>query len=424
MTDARMQSATEGLEVIIGEFAQWVKTLAEKAQRMRHAQDLQELEELVRDEGQRLLGRLFETMLQQAVDARQEPARTCPDCGGRRRHQGVRRRTLRSSLGILSTHGVYWRCPVCGLCGHTADCLMPESFSGLLKQLTGLLGASLASFHKAEVVARRVLNVELDDETIRRHCLSAGWQASGDRDAPPPRVPAGQTLLGSCDGTMVRTRQTGWREVKGFRFEHESGCFGGASLEPAGTFLSRLKRAADRVGQQQAGRCVFLSDMAEWIRLGVAGHLPAWQHIGDYWHATQHIYAAGKVIYGERDPRSEKWGLYWSRRLKRYGATALVERMRRVVLHYRELSKQSELLKLIRFLCKHADRMDYPTYQAADLPIGSGAMESFCKQLTGRLKGPGMFWSVKNVTPMAMLVSRWCLEPERFAGVKQVSPAA
>ncbi len=94
-----------------------------------------------------------------------------------------------------------------------------------------------------------------------------------------------------------------------------------------------------------------------------------------------------------------------------------VREMRRTVLCYRELDKQSELLKLIRFLNKHADRMDYPQYQATDLPIGSGPMESFCKQLSGRMKGPGMFWSVRNVTPMAMLVSRWSLEPERFAGL-------
>jgi len=69
MTDAWMRSATEGLEVVIVEFAQRVKTLAEKAQRMRHDQNLQLPEERVGDHGQRLLGRLFETMLQPAIRA-------------------------------------------------------------------------------------------------------------------------------------------------------------------------------------------------------------------------------------------------------------------------------------------------------------------------------------------------------------------
>jgi len=59
---------------------------------------------------------------------------------------------LRSSLGDIAIEGIYWRCPVCGCCGET---LMPGSLSGLLQQLTALLGASLASFHKAEVAPQR-----------------------------------------------------------------------------------------------------------------------------------------------------------------------------------------------------------------------------------------------------------------------------
>jgi hypothetical protein len=86
-------------------------------------------------------------------------------------------------------------------------------------------------------------------------------------------------------------------------------------------------------------------------------------------------------------------------------------------MFYRDTKRQSRVLALARFLDKHASRMDYPSYQARGLPIGSGPMESFCKQLTARLKGPGMFWSTANVTPMAHLVSRWSLEPERFIEV-------
>jgi len=49
--------------------------------------------------------------------------------------------------------------------------------------------------------------------------------------------------------------------------------------------------------------------------------------------------------------------------------------------------------------------MDYPAYVRQGWPIGSGAMESFCKQLARRLKGPGMRWSLSNIDPMAALVS-------------------
>jgi hypothetical protein len=100
---------------------------------------------------------------------------------------------------------------------------------------------------------------------------------------------------------------TGWREVKGYRFEHAGGRFGGASLEPAEVFLPRLRRAADRVGQDNAGRRVFLSDMAAWITKGVEAHLPDWEMIADFYHASEHVHKAGESIYGDRHPTAAKW---------------------------------------------------------------------------------------------------------------------
>jgi hypothetical protein len=87
--------------------------------------------------------------------------------------------------------------------------------------------------------------------------------------------------------------------------------------------------------------------------------------------------------------------------------------LRRVVRNYRKLEQQTAVLALIRFLEKHADRLDYPAYEAAGLPISSGPMESFCKQIGLRMKGPGMHWAVRHVTPMALLVSRWSLDPQQ-----------
>ncbi|MHC4073433.1 MAG: hypothetical protein ACYSWW_21920 [Planctomycetota bacterium] len=46
-------------------------------------------------------------------------------------------------------------------------------------------------------------------------------------------------------------------------------------------------------------------------------------------------------------------------------------------------------------------------YKSRGYPISSGTMESFCKQLGQRMKGPGMRWNINNVTAMATLVSLW-----------------
>ena len=226
-------------------------------------------------------------------------------------------------------------------------------------------------------------------------------------------VSSGEPLLGSCDGTSVHTRETAWREVKAFRFEHSCGCYGGAYLERVGQFVPQMVKAAARLKAEQACQKLFLSDMAEWITDAVARDLPGWTHIADYWHACQHLFPPGEELYGKNDPRAEKWSRYWCRRLRMYGANAMSDRLRKLALYYTNLKHQRAVLDVAAFFSKHADRMKYPEYEQKEWPIGSGPMESFCKQIGLRMKGPGMRWCVKNVSPMASLVSRWSLDGER-----------
>jgi hypothetical protein len=57
--------------------------------------------------------------------------------------------------------------------------------------------------------------------------------------------------------------------------------------------------------------------------------------------------------------------------------------------------------------------MQYPTYQAAGWPIGSGMVESAHKRvLQARLKGAGMQWTVPNVN--AMLALRVAIDNDRW----------
>ena len=400
------------LSMIVTKFGDWVKELALQSSGIKCEQDVQALECRLRDGGREMVRQLLQSMLQTQLDRRREEGRVCVKCSARRRNHGVRPRQILSSLGELSIRGVYWRCPSCGDCGHAAEELLGESMSGLMRGLVCLLGVSLASFDKAELVSRRLLGVAVDDDRIRRLCLREGWTAARQEDTPPVPVKPGGELIGSCDGTSVRTRETGWREVKAYRFEHEDGCHGGAYLEKAEVFVSRMVQAADQLGASGAGRRLFLSDMAVWITQAVSQKMPDWKHIADYWHACQHIHQAGEKIYGKESPEARKWSGYWSRRLRRYGAAGVDERIRKTVMCYQDPTQQRAVLELVRFLQRHEQQMDYAAYEKQNWTISSGPMESFCKQIGQRMKGPGMRWSVKNVTPMAAMVSRWSLEPE------------
>jgi hypothetical protein len=313
----------------------------------------------------------------------------------------------------VTVRGIYWKCHFGHGCEHSADALAGESMSRLMRGLVCLLGVSLASFDKAELVAKRILGVKVDDDTIRLLCQKEGWEAVRQQDAEPKPVDNGEELVGSCDGTSVNTRETGWREVKAFRFEHAGGRYGGAYLERVAQFSPQMVKATERLQAGQAGHRLFLSDMAQWIIDTVARDLPDWVHIADYWHACQHIFPPGETLYGKDDPRAGKWSRYWCRRLRRYGARAVEDRLCSLSLYYKDLKHQCAVLDLAAFLRRHADRMDYPTYEQNGWTISSGPMESFCKQIGLRMKGPGMRWNEGNVSPMASLVSRWSLDGER-----------
>jgi hypothetical protein len=400
------------LESIVAEFSHWVKGLAPSPASLRTPADLAALEQDVAVRIKQVERDLLGTLVQAAVASQQAAQRCCPGCRQPRRNKGVRTCRVLLASGEVTVAGCYWHCPVCGTGGHSAASLLPASLSLRMQQLICLLGASLASFDKAEVVARRLLLVALDDDRIRRTCLRAGEELQQPAAPAPPAVAPGQMLLGSCDGTMVHTRQDRWREIKGFRFEHPGGRWGGAFLEDAATFTPRLHTAAEQLAAARAGTCLFVSDAAEWISRAVAKELPGWTHILDIYHASTHVQTCGEVLYGRDSPQAARWTRYWSGRLKRHGARYVANRLTELARYLFLRRKQGAVLTLVRYLRKHQGQMNYPAYLAQGWPIGSGPMESFCKQLGLRLKGPGMRWNLASVTPMAQLVSRWCLDPQ------------
>ena len=395
-----MDELTNG---IMADFRAWVKDLLEEAEKIGNRAGAEALESRVRTEGQRLLGNLWERLLQQTLD-RQKEARVCPRCGGRRRHKGVRPRGLISSVGHVRLKGPYWYCPQCCTGEHALDALAPESVSRLARELICLMGTCLGGFAKGSKVCEKALGIKLDEETVRTLCLKEGHRVLESPPIPPP-VPQDADLVGSCDGTMVNTLQDGWRELKAYRFEHVGGRHAGAYLESAEEFMPRVRKAALAMKASRAGRMIWVSDAAEWIDKGISVQLPDAKRIVDIWHARQHIHEAARKIFGEGTAEAQRWGRRYSEELRQDGGRGVWHSLRRV--RYKDLARQEALEALLGYLDRHADRLDYPTYERFGYPISSGGMESFCKQLGQRLKGPGMRWSIPNVNPMAALVCLW-----------------
>jgi hypothetical protein len=387
------------MQEMVSQMAGWVKSLAEDSQQLDDAGSAQQLERRVREEGRQMLGSLFEKLIQNALD-HQEPARTCPRCGGRRRHKGRRRRGLLSSVGAIGVWGPYWYCPSCGG-DHALESLADGSVSGVMREMLCLLGTALASFTKASAASEKLLGVRVSEAFIRRLCESEGRKVV----IQPAKVEPGQRVTGSCDGTMVHTTQQGWKELKAYQFCYGQHKHGRAYWETSEQFTPRLRQAAVTMQAGRSPEFFWVSDAAEWIDKGVRVQLPSAIRIIDIWHAWQHVHEAAREVY----PNDEGKALAWARRycgdLEDEGGKALWRRLRHA--KYQDPKRQEAVERLRAYLLRHADRLDYPTYKAHGWPISSGPMESFCKQLGQRLKGPGMRWSLPNLDPMAALVSLW-----------------
>lgn len=386
-------------ERIVSQFQGWVKSLAQKSEELRTSEDTAAFEKQFRDESLRMIGSMFESLLQNALD-HQDENRTCPKCGRRRRHKGRRRRGLLSSVGAIRLEGTYWYCSDCGG-QHVADTLAPESTSRPMQQLLCLLGTSMASFAKASFAGNKLLGIRVSDATIRRLCHKHGLKIPID----PVSVESQTDVFGSCDGTMVNTRQSGWKELKAYQFRHGTNKHGRAYLEPSSKFVPRLRQAAIAMRAGEAQHMFWVSDAAGWIDKGVQEQLPMAIRIIDIWHAREHIHEASRGIYPDKDDKARQWAQRYCEVLEDSGGYALWNRLRHA--RYAEPDRQKSVEVLRRYLHKNSDRLAYPAYKSRGYPISSGTMESFCKQLGQRMKGPGMRWNIGNVTPMATLVSLW-----------------
>ncbi len=114
----------------------------------------------------------------------------------------------------------------------------------------------------------------------------------------------------------------------------------------------------------------------------------------DYYHASQRLATISEALNIDAAARSA-----WSERVRKlllqpggWGrAMRSVAKMK--LLHGYLPSKADDARKAERYLRRYRRYMNYSELKAADLPCGSGIVESACKQIvTERMKLSGMRW--------------------------------
>src|SRR6266704_2731150 len=278
-------------------------------------------------------------------------------------------------------------------------------------------------YESARELLQDLLGVQVSKATTRRVTLATGQaqlsvcETQVERlKQEAPQAPAGaekQVLSG--DGAMVHLVGGEWAEVKTLALGEVTRNTRGEVCTQQLSYCSRLFDAASfeqatllethRRGLDQAAEVCAVQDGAEWLQGLVDYHRPDAVRILDFAHAASAVSEIGEAVRAAGGRLPAKWLEGVLHQLKHQGPQRVLTHLAWLTARYPSEASQEKL----NYLQKREAHMQYPTYQAAGWPIGSGNVESANKVVVeARLKGAGMRWARHNVNSMLVLRNAVC----------------
>jgi len=162
---------------------------------------------------------------------------------------------------------------------------------------------------------------------------------------------------------------------------------------------------AARCGMLTAPEVIFISDGGTWCNTVAEMYFKDATRILDWYHLSEHIWETGRKLYPQDEKAAGRWVNTCLTHLHDCSGIGLLRHLERSRT-CREAGEQAILDELIGYVRPRLAITDYVDYRAAGYVIGSGMMESTCKQLvTQRLKGTGMQWSEAGALAMTGLIA-------------------
>jgi hypothetical protein len=305
-----------------------------------------------------------------------------------------------------------------------------------LAPLLALAGVETAFEEGCELVERFLL-FEVSDNTLRKETQVFGqlqanteqaWQAQSqdpqslqERQQGVPEHP--KRLYGSMDGSHVpigdewRELKTGsWYEVEKIR--HVPGPGVGQLDELRAKHISYycditevekfepllwatgVQRGADLVEE-----IVFVADGAAWIWNLVERNFPQAVQIVDWYHAVEYLTPIAEAAFGAGSHSGKDW-------LEGVHTDLWEGHIDQVIAACQAFQKHAQAgeaaRRAVTYYTNNAKRMDYARFRASGYQIGSGTIESGCKQIaTQRLKRSGARWTLNGARMTAKARAAW-----------------
>jgi hypothetical protein len=373
-------------------------------------------------------------------------------CGGELMYQRERKASLISVFGRVTYQRSYYAGCVCGKGQAPLDRklgLKPGGVSAGLRELLALGGIELA-FEQGRRWLEKYLLFSVSENTIRsatetygarRQAQETTWKTNSQDEAwlqarLQRASSAPKRLYGSIDAAKTRIeprcpeekaqREEAFRDLKvgcwyeletvpaaqrshrqREKYDREQQVFRAKNLryycdlEEAKQFGQRVWATGCQVLADFAAELVFVCDGAVWIWNLVKQYYPQAVQIIDWYHATEHLEKIAAIAFSQAEER-KAWLAQVKEALWQGQVQAVIRSCQNLA------AKQPKVSPEIAYFVNNAQRMDYARFRAAGYAIGSGTIESACKQIVvQRLRKSGAQWTVQGAVQTAKARAAW-----------------
>jgi len=321
-------------------------------------------------------------------------------------------------LGKVRVSRAYYHCKHCHAGHCPRDAALGITAVGLSRGAAEsvALAGTLSSFNEAATkTLPKLSGLRVGESTVERTTervgedvgtrLSKGetfgnkqvWKWSKDKDGQSTAYVSAdltgvgmQGVNGSARAGRMAAVAMVWNAGKPGQVRYVCGLTGGlnALSEP-------LRKQGAQVGMDRAERWVAISDggagIEDWLQL----NFPRVEAvILDFYHASEYLSEWAKVLHAGDEAEASRVAKDWCHRLKHEGGELVLSELRQMDVTGRSATAQEAHRVLLVYFGNQVHRMDYPSYRSKGWLIGSGPVESACKQVVGqRMKGSGMRWA-------------------------------
>jgi len=441
------------------DLAHWREDLRQRLEQIQQhpEQGLGFIEEHIRQASLHLQRLLVQKAMQDKANTVDEK---CPDC-----HHGLcdkKRRVPRwidaycGKVKLLRTHG--W-CPHCECWVFPADRVLGlrehSTASPLVQEICALLVSKMPA-EQAEALSLRVSGRRLSRSSLAREAQRQGDNAIEVRrqlvEAPVWVAPAATaktaagidqtappfTLVIQIDAWNIRERDH-WGQTKKRRrqnkemdrwhwvytatcFRLNQRCTKGRSKTKLRAIITERSYVATRGGAEaltqqlyyetrargltQAQRVLVIADGAVWIWNLVQDRFSEAVQRLDLYHANTYLWAVANELHGAGTRQSRQWVKPLLKQIRNDQVAKVITQLEELRPRLAEAAAKAAS-KTIEYYQNNQQRMKYKQARKRNEPLGSGAIESTCRQLQCRMKRCGQFWSTPGDEALLCLEMFW-----------------